>query len=272
MTVEDALALGATDAALLLAFVLHRNRAWLIAHPEAELREEQIAAFQSLCRRRERGEPLAYVVGRAGFYGREFRVDRTVLIPRPETEHMVEEAVAFLRACAGDRARALDIGTGSGAIACTLAAEVSGAHVDAIDVSAAALTLARDNAAALGVTARCRFLLGDLVEPLAAGSSYAVIVANLPYVPTADIAIAPDPVSFEPRAALDGGADGLALYRRLLPRVGEYLLPGGLLLAEAAPPLMDALMGLVRAAMPHAEASIGVDYGGRQRFVRVRAE
>lgn len=274
MTVADALACGAPDASALLAHLLEKDRAWLIAHARESLTVGTVRKYDELCARRQTGEPFAYLLESAGFYGREFVVNPSVLIPRPETEHLIEEAIAFLRphASEGKSVSALDVGVGSGAIACTLAAEVPSACIVGTDISAAALDVARMNAARIGVADRCRFSLGDLLEPLPSGSRFRVIVANLPYVPSGDIACAPDPVSFEPRLALDGGADGLALYRRFVPQVGAFMAPGSLLLLEAAPPIIAGLESLLRASFPRAEVSIGFDYGGRQRFVRVLAE
>jgi len=254
------------EAALLMAFASARSRAWLLAHAgdaiDASVRER----FDALCARRAAGVPIAYLTGSAWFCGREFAVDERVLIPRPETEHLVEEAVRALRG--RPEARALDVGTGSGAIACSLAAELPGARVDATDLSAGALEVARANARRLGLAARLAFFEGDLDEPVR-GRAYDAVLANLPYVPSRDVAAAPDPVSFEPRTALDGGPDGLALYRRLLPRLPAALRPGGVALLEAAPPTVDALLALAAAAFPHGTASLGRDYGGRGRYVKV---
>ena len=256
------------DATLLLAHVLGRDRAWLIAHAEYELTQSEGAAFDALHARRAAGEPAAYLLGTAGFYGRDFIVDASVLVPRPETEHLIDEALTFLRTHPAPRIA--DVGTGSGAIACTLAAELHAARVDAVDVSPAALRVARENAACLRIEDRVRFFEGDLLQPVL-GNRYDCVVANLPYVPTADIAPAPDPVSFEPRLALDGGPDGLGLYRELLRDAGDVLVPGGCLLLEAAPPIVDALLALVRAAFPNGSTEAGDDYGGRARFVRTIA-
>ena len=235
-------------------------RAFVRAHPDAAIDPE-------LARRREQGEPLAYITGFAGFYGREFVVTRDVLIPRPETEHLIEDAIAFLRATG--RTAVLDVGTGSGAIACSIAAEVPAAFVDATDVSAAALAMARQNAARLGVAERCAFALADIV----AGYSkrFDLIVANLPYVPTADIPARPDPVGFEPRLATDGGPDGLEQYRKLLEAAPRLAVPGALLLLEAAPPTMAALRGLAEASFPEAAVTVCRDYAGLDRYVRIAA-
>ncbi len=217
--------------------------------------------------RRRAGEPLAYITGVAGFYGRDFEVNSHVLVPRPETEHVIDD----LRACAdGKRTTAhLDVGTGSGAIAVTIAAELKNARVDAVDISNEALNVARRNAKALGIADRVAFFEGDLIQPVR-DRHYDAIVANLPYVPTADIAPHPDPVSFEPALALDGGPDGLDLYRRLLATVPAMLLPGGVLYLEAAPPIVDGLVAFARAAFPNGEVTVGKDYGDRERFVKVQ--
>jgi release factor glutamine methyltransferase len=252
----------------LVANVTGRPIAWLRAYGETELSGKMESTLREFAARRASGEPLAYIVGTAGFHGHSFLVDSRVLVPRPETEHLVDEALAFVKD--RDSARVLDVGTGSGAIACSVLAETSkNVHVDAIDVSADALLVAMANAHRLGVELRLTFFFGDASTP-ALRPFFDVIVANLPYVPTKDIAKAPDPVSFEPRLALDGGPDGLDQYRRFLKQAPRLLALGGLLLMEAAPPTIAELEQLARAAFPEAETSIGVDYGGRPRYVKVR--
>ena len=232
--------------------------------------EDVLARYLALCARRSTGMPLAYVLGQAGFYGRQFEVDESVLVPRPETEHLVDEALAFLRqrALEGRESAVLDVGTGSGAIACTIAAQTQRA-VDATDASPAALDVAARNARRLGVAPLCRFFRGDLLEPVAS-RRYDLIVANLPYLPTCDLPAPPDPVSFEPVAALDGGPDGLDCYRRLLQAAPAVLAAEGLLLLEAAPPTMPALEALVRTAFPGAAVEVGNDYAGLARCLRCR--
>jgi release factor glutamine methyltransferase len=254
------------DAQLLLAHVVRREREWLIAHGDAQLSAKEYEDFERLCRRRSSGVPVAYILGAAGFYGREFSVDESVLIPRPESEHLVEEAIAFL----SPGMTALDVGAGCGAIACTIAAE-SGALVFGTDISAAAIALAERNARRLGLAATCRFYEGDLTAPVR-GRRFHAIVANLPYVPTSDLPAPPDSVAFEPRAALDGGADGLALYRRLLPQIPALLERKPLVLLEAAPPTIEDLAGEVRAALPGFAVSIGRDYAGLARYVRAASQ
>lgn len=235
-------------------------RAFVRAHPGATIDPD-------LAGRRERGEPLAYITGFAGFYGREFAVTSDVLIPRPETEHLVEDAIAFLRVTG--RLVVLDVGTGSGAIACSIAAEVPAALVDATDVSAAALAVARENAERLAVAERCTFALADIVGDYS--RRYDVIIANLPYIPSADVPARPHPVGFEPRVATDGGPDGLEQYRKLLAAAPRLAAPGALVLLEAAPPTMTALRALAEAAFPAAEVRVCRDYAGLERYVRIAA-
>jgi release factor glutamine methyltransferase len=248
---------------VLLAFVTGKSPAYLRAHADEPLPEDVAAKYQELKARLDRGEPLAYIVGSAGFYRREFLVDPRVLIPRPETEHLIDDAIAYLQ---GHRApRVLDVGTGSGAIALTIAAEVPQAQVDAVDASPDALVVAIANRERLDLSKRVAFYLGDLLEPVS-GKRYDAIVANLPYVPTGE---GDADLRFEPALALDGGPDGLDMYRRFFAEVPAALQPGGLLLAEGAPPIAAGLLALARAAFPQASVALERDYGGRERYVKV---
>lgn len=251
----------------LLSNVTGRPVAWLRAFGETELTAKMEATVREYATRRASGEPLAYIVGSAGFHGHAFLVDNRVLVPRPETEHLVDEALEFLRD--RERARVLDVGTGSGAIACSILAETRTITVDALDVSADALLVAMANAHRLGVELRLSFYFGDMSLPVLR-PFYDVIVANLPYVPSKDIAAAPDPVSFEPRVALDGGADGLDQYRRFVKLAPRLLALDGIVLMEGAPPIIAGLEELARTAWPEAAVGIGADYGGRPRYVKVR--
>jgi release factor glutamine methyltransferase len=210
------------------------------------------------------GMPQAYVTGWKGFYRREFAVNEYVLVPRPETEHLVEDALEFMRD--PKRRRVLDVGTGSGAIACTIASEVADAIVTASDVSAEALAVAAQNAQRLGVAGRCTFVRADIAPD---GHRYDVVVANLPYIPSAQVPQKPDPVGFEPRLATDGGPDGLREYRKLLAEAARLMLPGALLLMEGAPPTMAALRTLAEAALPQAAITVHRDYADLERYVRV---
>ncbi|MDR2787499.1 MAG: peptide chain release factor N(5)-glutamine methyltransferase [Candidatus Accumulibacter sp.] len=218
------------DARLLLEHVCGCKQADLIAHPERALSEAQADRFEELLARRAAGEPFAYLVGSAWFCGLEFAVDPAVLIPRPETELLVD--LAARRAATLDGPRILDLGTGSGIVAVTLARRFPQARVTAVDASAAALEVARANAARHGVAVR--FLEGDWYAPLA-DERFDLIVSNPPYVADGDPHLSSNGLPFEPRDALsDGitGGDGLACIRRIVAAAPRHLKPGRCLLME----------------------------------------
>ena len=258
--------MSALESDIVLTNVTGRPAAWLRANGETEVGEKMASTARQFSQRRADGEPLAYIVGSVGFYNHTFLVDSRVLIPRPETEHLVDEALSFIKD--RENARVLDVGTGSGAIACSILTEARTAHAEALDVSADALLVAMANATRLGVELRLSFYLGDASTPVLR-PFYDVIVANLPYVPTNDIGAAPDPVSYEPRIALDGGPDGLDQYRRFLKQAPRLLGLDGMLLMEAAPPTIGQLVDLAHQAFPEAKVTIGTDYGERARLVKV---
>lgn len=209
------------EAQVLAAHVLRVGRAWLFAHPEAEFPS---LAGESVLQRRERGEPLAYIVGRREFYGLEFRVTPAVLIPRQDTEILVEAALRY----GGPSARVLDIGTGSGAIAVSLKLTRPGWDVVGVDISEDALEIARENASRLG--AEVEFVLSDLGVALA-GRTFDLIVTNPPYIGH-DEPLAHEVRGYEPALALFADEDGYAVYRRLAEEVGDLLAPDGRLLME----------------------------------------
>ena len=258
---------GRLDAVFLLAHAGGVSRAEMIAHRERELAPEIAQRFGELVQRRARGTPLAYVTGEAGFYGRMFGVDERVLVPRPETELAIEWAVRHLRAIGREAGTAADVGTGSGAIAVTLAAELPQLSVYASDVSQDALAVARRNAARNEVFQHVTFLHGDLAAPLLPYAPFDCVVANLPYVPAAECASAPDPVSFEPLLARDGGPDGLSLYRRFVRDLPLLVAPRGIAVLEAAPANARALEMLVRDALPNAGIETVADLAGLDRLV-----
>ena len=220
------------DAELLLAHASGRGRASLIADPAAEIPPAVARTYGELVRRRLRREPLAYIVGSKGFRRIELEVDRRVLVPRPETELLVEVALEW------EPGRVLDVGTGSGAIALAVAEEMPGVEVVATDTSPGALEVARANAARLGLAGRVRFEAGTLPE----GESFDLVLANLPYVAEADWAgLQPEVTEWEPREALLAGADGLDAYRELLAPMdagpAECLRPT----FSDSPALLDAI-------------------------------
>lgn len=236
------------DAELLLLDLLQqelpgRNRAWLIAHADSETAPGVEEELRVRIERRRAGEPVQYIVGRTEFYGLPFRVTRDVLIPRPETEHLVEKAIAL--AAQYERPRIVDVGTGSGAIAVALAHALPQARITAIDLSSGALDVARDNAMLNGTAANLRLLQGDLLAAVA-GERFDLVVSNPPYVPGADrSSLAVEVREYEPELALFAGADGLDVYRRLIPAACAVLESGGRILLEIGygqSPLVGALL------------------------------
>ena len=215
------------EAELLLAHMLKVERSWLYAHGEELLAEDQCSTFESLVARRMAGEPIAYLTGSREFYGRDFIVSPAVLIPRPETELLVELALERLSPNAAD---ILDVGTGSGCIALTLAAERPGWQVTATDISQAALEVCRINAERLSLP-KVRLLAGDLLSPVA-GQRFAAILSNPPYVAAGDPHLSRGDLRFEPDSALSAGADGLGLIRRLVEQAPDHLQAGGWLFIE----------------------------------------
>jgi len=251
-------------AELLLAEALHSDRMRLYLEFDKPLGEAELAAFRELVRRRAAGEPTAYLTGRKDFCQHTFRVDGRVLVPRPETELLVEAALETLP----EGGEALDLCTGSGCVAVSLALGRAGARVTAVEISPDALAVARANALDLG--AEVEFLEGDLYGPLAAGRRFDVIVANPPYVPSGEIDGLAREVRREPRLALDGGPDGLAVLRRIAEGAPGRLRPGGALLAEMHETHLDVLPALCLAA-GFASARACRDLAGLPRYVVARA-
>jgi release factor glutamine methyltransferase len=216
------------DAELLLLHVARMERAALLAHRSEGLSAATAVRFLALVARRLAGEPVQYIVGETEFYGLPFQVTRDVLIPRPETEHLVEKCIEL--AGRFEHPRLVDVGAGSGAIAVALAHKLPQAQITSIDLSAEALEICQENARRNGVVVR--FLRGDLLAPVAA-ESFEIVVSNPPYVPTADRAgLAVEVRDYEPELALFAGEDGLDVYRRLIPEARAVLVPGGFLALE----------------------------------------
>lgn len=223
-----------------------RNRAWLLTHLDSQIAPDDAAEFQSLLERRLAGEPIQYIAGEAEFYGLQLFVARDVLIPRPETEHLVEKALQLSAAFANPRV--VDIGTGSGAIAVALAAHLRNASIAATDISSAALAIARRNALRNGMADRIRFLAGDLLAPLI-GERFEMVISNPPYVAESDRnSLAVEVREFEPAMALFAGGDGLAVYRSLIPAAFAALVSGGFLLLEIGNGQRDAVGALLESA------------------------
>jgi release factor glutamine methyltransferase len=234
------------DAETLLLHVLGQNKAWLLAHLDDEFHEYQAKCFIELVERRYQGEPIQYITGQTEFYGFPFHVTPDVLIPRPETEHLVAKAVEL--APHFPTPHIVDVGAGSGAIAIALAHEWPSAVLTAIDVSPSALELARRNAARIGLADRIRFLEGDLLAAVA-NERFEMVVSNPPYVPSRDReSLSVEVREYEPALALFAGEDGLDIYRRLIPAAFAVLLPSGFLLMEIGYGQLEAVAELSRNA------------------------
>ena len=250
-TISGALAqsgLVPIDAQVLLTHVLGQNRAWLIGHGDEAITREQADAFLALARRRRDGEPVAYLTGMREFWGLPLSVSPAVLIPRPETETLVELALARLPE---DReVRVLDLGTGSGAIALAIAQERPRARILGVDVSENALDIARENARRLNIT-NVEFALADWYDGAEAtwpGGPFDLVASNPPYIATGDSHLGEGDVRFEPVMALTSGGDGLDAIRRIVPGARAYLAPSGTLAIEHGYDQSDAVRALFAAA------------------------
>lgn len=267
---ENGAAAPRIDAEVLLAHVLGRDRVYLYRETNRELSLAEAGLYRDLVERRAGGEPVAYLTGSKEFMGLDFLVGPHVLIPRPETELMVEYALAVLAGWPAGNRLAVDVGTGSGAIAVSLGCLAPGTAVYAIDLSPDALKIAQKNAVRHDV--QVKFYLGDLLSPLSGvllPGSVALIAANLPYIPGKEISGLPRDVrDYEPLLALDGGGDGLDHYRRLVPQSEVLLAVNGYLLMEITPGQEEAAVALVPA--PRWDSRILADLAGRPRLVVAR--
>jgi release factor glutamine methyltransferase len=257
------------EAQLLLAHVLNCSRIELIARSDDEPTEQEKSSFRELLRRRAEGCPVAYLLGHREFYLLSFDVTPAVLIPRPDTETLVLEALRFLEPRSS--AQVLDLGTGSGCIAISIAHQRKSTHVTAVDLSPDALEVARGNARKHGVDSRMTFLTGDLFAPLPADRTYDLIVSNPPYISQGEFAeLAVDVREHEPRLALDGGVDGLAYYRRIANLAPNFLNPEGALQVEIGSSQLDAVTEIFRQTAGLTRVQSLKDRGGRWRVVTAR--
>ena len=253
-TVSAALALSGLvpfEAKLLLAHVMDRDRAWIAAHVDAVLSREEALAYDALARRRREGEPVAYLTGRREFFGLDLEITPDVLIPRPESELLVELALAWLARAASPRV--LDLGCGSGAVALAIARALPGVHVIGADVSPAAVALARRNAQRLAI-ANVEFVESDWFAGIAR-QRFSAIVANPPYVAEEDAHLRQGDLRFEPALALRSGRDGLDAIRAIVGAARGYLAPGGMLALEHGHDQAEAARALLQRAGFDAVAS-----------------
>jgi len=261
------------QAELLLAHLLQLPRMRLYLSFERVLAAGEVEALRGFITRRGRREPLQHIIGSVSFCGRELAVNRQALIPRPETELLAERGWMFLRQCAPVPPRpvtALDFGTGSGGVAIVLACQCPAAEITAVDISSAALALARENAARHGVAARLRLLPGDGFAALPPDAVFDLIISNPPYVPSGDIdRLQPEVRDYDPRAALDGGADGLDFGRRLAAEAARWLRPAGRLMVEFGDGQAERLRAIY-AAQNWVVEEIVADYTQRPRILIAR--
>lgn len=260
---------GRLNGEHLLAFTLGTKRLDLYLQFDRPLSSEELERFKPLLKRRAGREPLQYIVGTAPFRDLVLKVDQRVLVPRPETEYLldvlIEEASREKRDAPWDRA--LDIGTGSGALALALAAEGLAKATVAVDCSADALSLARENGESVGVAARVDFRLGSLLEPVA-GEVFDVVVSNPPYVPDEEWASTePEVREWEPSLALKGGHDGMDVLRALVDGVVDVLAPSGWLALEMAADQTEVVAELVRGTGGFERVAVRIDLAGRPRYV-----
>jgi len=252
-----------------LAYVLQVDRTWLFAHHEYQLTAEQATTYTQLIMRRMNHEPVAYLVGRKEFYGLDFVVDRRVLIPRPETELLVDAVLTQIELHDQSALRIADVGTGSGAIALALAANAESACIYAIDVSADALEVARTNVQKLDLRHQVTLLQGDLLTPLPAPVD--IIVANLPYISSPTYrTLEADVREYEPQLALEAGPQGLDAIARLLGQAPHYLNANGVIYLEIGYDQGADVIALAKSRLPQNRGiMLRQDYSGRDRLVMI---
>lgn len=256
------------DAEVLLAHVLEKQRIYLYVHFDEPLQPGELAAYREMIKKRVLRVPVAQILGEKEFMGLTFKVTADTLVPRPDTEILVQAAVDRLRAMAGEEPlRFADIGTGSGAICLSVLHYLSDTVADTVDISPAACAVAEENAASLGLADRITFHTGDLLQPLS-GMVFVAILSNPPYIPEADIAkLAPEVRLKEPHTALSGGQDGLDFYRRLANEAPAMLVPGGFTAFEVGIHQAGDVADLLKANPLIDRTEILPDYAGIDRVV-----
>jgi release factor glutamine methyltransferase len=262
-------------AEVLLSHQLKKTRVQLYLDYDQPLRKEEIEGFRSLVRRRVKREPLQYITGHQGFWSLDLMVSPAVLIPRPETELLVEEALKLRQSgllSSSLNPLILDVGTGSGAIAIALAREIEGGRIWASDISPEALAVAEENARIHNVCERIRFCKGDLFEPFSDRSrAFDMIISNPPYIATEEFgSLAPEIRCYEPRAALDGNKGGMRYIQRLIEESGPYLKSGGWLLVEMDPHQTERALNLIDSAQYFGYKERIMDYQDLYRMVKAR--
>jgi release factor glutamine methyltransferase len=259
------------DAEVLLSFCLGCDRLEFYKNPVMTISETQLTAFRNIIARRLQWEPVAYITGRKEFWSFTLEVNSSVLIPRPDTEIIIEEALDVYRNFTSLPVRILDIGTGSGAIAIALAKEIPGAKVVATDISIAALNLAQKNAATLGLKEKIDFRQGNLFEPV--DGFFNIIVSNPPYIAANDYEELPACVkAFEPREALFAGESGLEFYEKLIYQADGYLQKNGWLLLEIGAKQEAGIRGIIEGSGFYDRIEMRKDYAGLPRVIKARSK
>jgi len=257
------------DAEVLLASFLKKDRTWLYTHPGQDVSAREMDGFSFWVARRQKGEPVAYIIGRKEFWSLDFAVDPRVLIPRPDTEVLVEEVIKVLGSGRASRPEILDLGTGSGAIAVALAHECPHARITATDISRKALAVSAGNAERHGVASRITFLEGNLLDPVM--GKFDVIVSNPPYIDSGDYArLSAEVRNFEPREALLAGEQGMDFYSAIIPQAACRLKPGGWLLLEIGDSQKENLNRLFQQSNAYQDLAFRKDYAGRWRVVKAK--
>ena len=256
-----------SEVRMLIGHVANRDRAWLAAHDDTELSANQYAALVDLTKRRTHGEPMAYLLGQREFFGRAFRCTPAALIPRPETEHLVEHALTLI-AKNTHAGAILDMGTGTGCIAITLALERPNAQVAALDVSADALALARENALNLGAN-NLEFIASNWFSAIASDARFELIVSNPPYIVPGDAHLTEGDLRFEPEIALADAIDGLESYRQLALGAKKHLKKGGWLVVEHGYDQGESVPSLLR-KNGFADVQTQLDLAGHPRVTAAR--
>jgi release factor glutamine methyltransferase len=257
------------DAEVLLSFCLNCDRLEFYKNPDMIINETQLVVFRNLIARRLQWEPVAYITGRKEFWTFVLEVNSSVLIPRPDTEVIVEEALNLCRKMDSPEINILDIGTGSGAISLALASEINGAKIVATDISEAALSLAQKNTAALGLQDKIEFKLGNLFEPV--DGIFDIIVCNPPYISAKDYERLPSGVKdYEPREALWAGKSGLEFYEKLIYQAAGFVQKNGWLLLEIGAKQEVGVRGIMEAAGFYDNIEMSRDYAGLPRVIKAR--
>jgi len=251
------------EGSILLSFCLGKDKEYLYTHPEQRLTETQLKNYKKLIARRLKKEPIAYLIKQKEFYGLNFYVNKNVLIPRPETELIIDEVLKTITNNQKPITIA-DIGTGSGCIAVTLAKLLAKAKITAVDISPSALKIAKKNAKKHNVFKKIKFLQGDLIKPLK-NQRFDLIIANLPYLTKKELTNVP----YEPKPALNGGKDGLFYIKKFLSQVKNNIKPTSIIYLEISPPQVNKIKNLVKKYLPRKKITFIKDLNKRDRIVKI---